>query len=157
MNQIGPRLGGWRQHRRLSQAALAKRAGLTQAAVSDTESGRRDVSLRTLCRIAAALDISPGTLLDQDAPRPALDRHAIDAVARAVISGDRDLAPELRSLADACAGAMRPTLEACGIRSALRARGTGARARRAAEFRFGRPAVEDILNRIDRFAGSASS
>lgn len=156
MNTWGARLGAWRIARGLTQAALAKRARLPQPAVSGAERGTRDISLRTLCRIADALAVSPGTLLDRDPPRLALDRHRIDAVARAVISGHRALPRDLRLLADACAGATRPTLEACGIRPALRGRRTGARALRLAEFRFGRPVVEDILNRIDRFAGAAA-
>jgi len=75
MNQIGLRLGGWRRHRGLTQAVLARRAGLPQAAISSAERGLRDFSLRTLCRLAVALDVTPGTLLDHDPPHTPLSRQ----------------------------------------------------------------------------------
>lgn len=155
-NLIGARLGGWRRAKGLTQAALAARTGLSQAAVSEIECGRRDVSLRTVFRMAVALDVTPGTLLDADPPRARLDRQEADAVARAVVTGARDLPPAQRRLADACAAAMRPTLEACGAPGAVRARRRGARALRAAEQRFGAEAVRNVLQRIDRHAAAGA-
>src|SRR5690348_5238006 len=102
MQGIGVRAAAWRRHRDLSQQALADRSGVAQAIISRFERHGRDISIRTVCRLAAALDVTPGTLLDQDPPRPDLDRHAIDAVARAMVSGHRrDLPARLRPLADA--------------------------------------------------------
>src|SRR3989338_6148992 len=104
MQGIGGRVAAWRRHRDLSQQELANRSGVTQAIISRLERHGRDVPVRTLCRLAAALDVTPGTLLDGDPPRPDLDRHAVDAVARAMVSGRRrDLPARLRPLADACA------------------------------------------------------
>ena len=45
-----------RRERGLTQAALGERAGLTQARVSDLLRGRRDCNVRTLERLAEALD-----------------------------------------------------------------------------------------------------
>jgi transcriptional regulator with XRE-family HTH domain len=148
------RLGAWRRHRGLTQAALAARADIPQPAVSEAEMGKRDVGLRTIVRLASALGITPGILLDSDPPRPPLDRHAMDAVARAVVTGHRDLPAGQRRLADACAAAMRPTLEACAVPGAARASRRGARSVRAAKQRYGEDVFDLILERIDRFAGA---
>lgn len=155
-NLIGDKLGGWRRARRLTQAALAARAGLPQSVVSDTENGRRDISLRTLYRLAGALDLTPGALLDDEPPRARLSRHDIDAVSRAVVSGERNLPLAQRRLADACAAAMRPTLEACAVWGARAARRRAAPSLRAAKQRYGPEAVALILDRVDRFAGAAA-
>ena len=48
----------WRQHRRLTQAALAERAGLGQGSLSDLERGRRMPSFESACALADALEIS---------------------------------------------------------------------------------------------------
>jgi transcriptional regulator with XRE-family HTH domain len=156
-NLIGGRIGGWRQARDLTQAALAARAGLPQAAVSAIEAGRRDCSVRTVFRLAAALDLTAGRLLDEEPPRAPLSRHDVDAIARAVVSGRRALAPGLRRLADACAAAMRPTLEACAAPGAPRARRRGPGALHAAIQRYGRDQVDLILERVDRFAGEGAA
>jgi len=155
-NLIGGKVGGWRRARGLSQDALAARAGLSQAAVCEIERGRRDVSLRTVFRLAGALGITPGTLLDADPPWAPLDRQATDRVARAVVTGSRDLPPPLRRLADACAAAMRPTLEACGVPGKSLARRRGLRATHAAELRYGRDAVRLVMQRVDRHAAATA-
>jgi len=155
-NLIGDKVGGWRRVRGLTQAALAARAGLTQAAVSGIENGGRDLSVRTLFRLAAALDLTPGALLDGEPPRASLTRHDIDAISRAVVTGERALPSASRRLADTCAAAMRPTLEACGSPGAGRARRGGEGALRAAIQRYGREQIDMILERVDRFAGAAA-
>ncbi len=153
-NLIGEKLGSWRRSRGLTQSALAARAGLPQAAVSLAERGLRDISLRTLFRLAAALKLTPGTLLDADPPHSTLTRHELDAIAHAVVTGRRNIPPVHRHLADACAGAMRPTLEACETPGAARARRRGRGALLAAIQRYGRERVEMILERVDRLAGA---
>jgi transcriptional regulator with XRE-family HTH domain len=140
----------------MTQARLAAESGLTQAAVSGIERGRRDLSVRTLLRMAAALRIRPGALLESDPPRPALTRHQVDEVSRAVVSGDRALPRDLRLLADACASAMLPTLEACRCPGAAPARRRGGRSFETAVNRYGRGQVDSILERVDRFAGAVA-
>jgi DNA-binding XRE family transcriptional regulator len=48
----------WREHRGLTTHALAERAGLAQAYVSQIETGKRSGSLDTLTRLAAALGVT---------------------------------------------------------------------------------------------------
>lgn len=47
----------------LSQSALARKAGLSRAAVSAIEAGLQGVTLGTLCRLALILQIEPAFLL----------------------------------------------------------------------------------------------
>lgn len=54
----------WREHRGLSAKALAERAGLSQAYVSQIETGRRDGSLSAMAALAQALAVG----LDDLAP-----------------------------------------------------------------------------------------
>ncbi len=51
----------WREHRGLTQAALAAAGGIDQGYLSQIEAGKRDASLKVLRSLAAAL----GTDIDQ--------------------------------------------------------------------------------------------
>jgi transcriptional regulator with XRE-family HTH domain len=54
----------WARHRAgLSQEALANEAAVDRAAVSVFERGRRNPNLRTVLRLARALEVPPGMLL----------------------------------------------------------------------------------------------
>lgn len=52
------RIRVWRDHRGLTSAALAEKAGIAQAFLSQIETGKRDGTIDTLRRIAAALGVS---------------------------------------------------------------------------------------------------
>lgn len=71
--QIGQRVRQFRYHRRLTQAALAERAGLNQGFISEIERGNRNPSHATLEALAAALRVSPAMLVgggaEHDAPQ----------------------------------------------------------------------------------------
>lgn len=54
----------WREHRRLSQDRLARRAGLSKAYLSQIESGKRRGSTATMRKLADALDVPVGVLLE---------------------------------------------------------------------------------------------
>jgi len=60
------RLRELRKAKGWSQAALAKRAGVYQATISELETGRsRSISFAVLDQVAAALGVEPGELLDR--------------------------------------------------------------------------------------------
>lgn len=61
---VGARIRQWRLRRELSQAEVARQAGITQASLSNYENGKRDLPLSTLVGVAAALNVSIGELLD---------------------------------------------------------------------------------------------
>ncbi|HJM89755.1 MAG TPA: helix-turn-helix transcriptional regulator [Dehalococcoidia bacterium] len=61
---VGQRLREWRLKRELSQAEVARSAGITQASLSNYETGKRDMPLSTFLGVVAALDVSVGDLLE---------------------------------------------------------------------------------------------
>ena len=67
MSGVGDRIRISRRLRRVSQAVLAERVGVGQRSVANWESGRRDVRLPTLKRVAAELYVTVDFLLHGDA------------------------------------------------------------------------------------------
>lgn len=63
-SEVGQRIREWRLRRELSQAEVARLAGITQASLSNYENGKRDLPLSTLLGVARALNVSIGDLLD---------------------------------------------------------------------------------------------
>jgi len=61
---FGARLRTLRDAAEISQERLAHDAGLSWSTVSQVERGDRSVRLPTLLRLAAALGVTPGELLD---------------------------------------------------------------------------------------------
>lgn len=66
---IGHRIRALRQKKEISQAQLAKTAGVTPSTISQVESNTITVSLPVLVRLARALNSSVGDLFDEDRPR----------------------------------------------------------------------------------------
>jgi transcriptional regulator with XRE-family HTH domain len=62
--RLGARLREWRRLRRLTQEALAERAGLSYKFIGEIERGRGNPTIDTLARLAEALDIDVTDLLD---------------------------------------------------------------------------------------------
>jgi len=60
---FGRRLRALRQERGLSQEQLAHLAGLDRTYVSSCEAGRRNATIKTLERLATALEIDPSALV----------------------------------------------------------------------------------------------
>jgi transcriptional regulator with XRE-family HTH domain len=65
---FGIRIAQLRQERGLSQAQLAKLAGLTQQAICLLEQGKRRPLLDTCQKLARALNIDPAELLKDSTP-----------------------------------------------------------------------------------------
>lgn len=57
----------------LSQAALARRTGVSRAVISELEQGRGDVRLTTLARLSNGLGVTVGELLEPWHPQPPTD------------------------------------------------------------------------------------
>ncbi len=104
----------------VTQEQLARRALLTRPNLSAIETGRRDLMVGTLCRIARALGMPPhALLLVPPNPSTTVDGRSRRAIIRAVVSGKRNLPKRLTPLADAVAYLCRPALVASGA-SAVR-------------------------------------
>ena len=61
---LGERIRSARRRRRLSQTQAAEAADMLQPAWSDIETGRVSPTVQTLRRIADALGVRPGRLVD---------------------------------------------------------------------------------------------
>lgn len=105
MQNPGERILQFRLRAGLTQAELARRSGLNQANLSNIEKGKRDLTVFTLQRIAAALGLAPSVLLED--PQPPVNsakpwsRQRIETLAEAVDSGDeRALSAEDKKTAE---------------------------------------------------------
>ena len=124
MLPFGETVLAWRLARGMTQAELAGASGLPRPNLSAIERGDREVTLRTLRALAAALDVTPGTLADGVSPGAAarpLPRAALERIAAAALGGRPPPHPREAELARHLGAVTR--------RMAGRAR--GARARRA--------------------------
>jgi transcriptional regulator with XRE-family HTH domain len=63
---LSERLKFLRESRKLTQGAMAKLAGLSQATIAHIEKGTKDPSVETLNKISRALDIHIATLFTTD-------------------------------------------------------------------------------------------
>lgn len=87
--EIGRRLRNYRDGLRLSQQALADRAGLSSQSISNYEGGYSAPSLDTIVRLAVALDIPASAIVDRLEDRRDLPtlanvrlRRELDAILR---------------------------------------------------------------------------
>lgn len=73
--EIGGRIRQVRERHGLKLHELARLSGISAPALSLVENGKRDLRVTSLCRIAAALRVAPGELVDARgegaAPEPA--------------------------------------------------------------------------------------
>ena len=71
LNGEEPPLKVWREHRRLSQAELARRSGVNRVQIIDIEAGRKTGSVATLKKLSTALKVDMDDLFDAAAePSP---------------------------------------------------------------------------------------
>ena len=61
---VGTRIRKLREAWGISQTKLAKQAGVDRAYLVAIEQGRRNMTIRHLARLARALKVTPGSLLD---------------------------------------------------------------------------------------------
>jgi transcriptional regulator with XRE-family HTH domain len=82
---IGFHIMAWRRRRHLTQAGLARATNLSRPYLSRLEKGKADPALSSLRRIAMALDITIGQLVEQLPPEQILSRDAMDRLARGAL------------------------------------------------------------------------
>jgi transcriptional regulator with XRE-family HTH domain len=66
--RVGANVRTLRQIRKLSQEQLADRAGIHRTQLAAVERGRRNLTLKSLERLADALDVEPAELLKEPPP-----------------------------------------------------------------------------------------
>lgn len=107
MRQLSQTLWLWRQHRGLTQAALAQRARIARPNLSAIERGKREVTVGTLRALAAGLDVRPGVLVDGVAPQAhrggplSFSRDTVERMADAVAFGRPVADPRERAVVEA--------------------------------------------------------
>ena len=86
MIPIGHQIYLKRLERHLTQAEFAVIAGIAQPNLSNIEKGKQDVTVSTLRKIAAALNVHPGTFFSDfdDAPKSSSSRRKIEHIAKQV-------------------------------------------------------------------------
>ncbi len=101
----------WRQLKGLTQEELANKAELSRPNLSMIEQGGRDVTLDTARRIAEALEIQPGILVDGVGPETPkskpLSRKQLDRIGRFVL-GEKIL---LKAIEKRIAGLIHSMIE----------------------------------------------
>lgn len=68
-NAFGVVLRAYRQDRGLTQEQLSERVGVVHSFIHSMESGKKQPSLQMVFKLAAALDVRPGELVDAMADR----------------------------------------------------------------------------------------
>ncbi len=61
---VGYNIKAWREHLGFTQAELAEEVGIQRTSINNTEAGRQRLMLHTIEKIADALGISIGDLLE---------------------------------------------------------------------------------------------
>lgn len=117
--KLSRQIRAWRSFRGLTQSALAQKSEIPRPNLVDLEQGRRDCTVTTLAKLAHALEISPGTLLDQfPMPEVSLNRFEVDQIAKALCQmGSKDLPSDLESIKDLLGPVVAPLLRAGGVKS----------------------------------------
>ena len=98
---VGERLREWRLRRELSQTEVARVAGITQASLSNYETGKRDMPLSTFLGVVGALDVAVGDLLEIPDVIVVRDSRVGRAVSRLVADPDLSDALPAAELGDA--------------------------------------------------------
>lgn len=101
MLPIGRAVYLWRNERRLTQEQLARATGISRPNLSDLERGKRELSLKSLRRLAEALNVTPGTLMDGISPLAAqgpleFTREEMDRISDAVVHNKKITGQEAR-------------------------------------------------------------
>lgn len=87
MPPIGQTIYLWRRQKGLTQQVLAERSGVSRPNLSAIEQGGRDLTVQTLRRLASALGVNAGALVDGVTPasgydKPSQNRYSLDRIAR---------------------------------------------------------------------------
>ncbi len=173
MLPFGETLLAWRLARGMSQAELAQAARMSRPNLSAVERGDREVTLRTLRRLALALDVRPGILADGVAPAaygPPLGRRALERIAGAAarrVDSARDRPGDLASddagearltvlLAQAASARIAAVAAPPGRAAPKPARRSGRRGDRAYFLLKAATSSEVVGSLVDRLAGPRS-
>lgn len=151
MNSFPAQLKAWRNFRSFTQQELAERAQMARPNLIDLENGKRDCTLRTLERLAEALSISPGKLLEE-LPQTTrnLNRYELDTLCRAIIKPQTPLSSSLKVFKETLAPLFFPLLRAAGKESIHPSSSRNKYSKNHAEALLGRETVSRIVQRVNK-------
>ncbi len=100
MLPIGQGLYLARMAKKMTQAELARRTQIPQANISNIEKGKRDITVSTLLRICAALEVSPPALFEEVRHSISMSRASLERIAKSVFNPRIRLPQPEREVAD---------------------------------------------------------
>ena len=155
MGDFGSQLAAWRLAKGLTQIQLADAARMSRPNLSAIEASKRDLTLKTLIALARALNIKLSQLLEEQPPLPfaELDRFQVDAVARAIVSGERTLGEKLDRFTDEVASLITQKLQAFGVKGFHRIdhlKWDNWQRQHVIVARYGRELVHRVLDRVGK-------
>lgn len=154
MNELGYNLINWRESKGLTQEALSDLCDIPRPNLSAIEQGRRDITYATLLKLAKALQLTPGTLIDHKPDYLSkIGRHERDELARAIATGERPFNAHLNQLADLLASLISNQLQCFNVRGYARVKRLKSKPARKYEVegRFGRELVKEVLLRLPKY------
>ncbi|MCG3177188.1 MAG: hypothetical protein MOGMAGMI_02156 [Candidatus Omnitrophica bacterium] len=161
MRPLGRTLLLWRNERKLTQAKLAALTGISRPNLSAIEQGSRDVTVRTLRRLAQALGVRPGQLVDGEGPEPTYtidtsDRQAMDRVARLAAGERLSASAQEKKTALALSSLMKSKTGWKGLKRIRRgtARSESEMLRRL-KSELGPETLAHLIRRVDKVLGGA--
>ena len=110
----------WREERGLTQKELSEHSGIPRPNLVALEQGRRECTVSTLRRLAHALSLSAGELLDKLPKRKIqrdLSRHETDKIARKMMGQAIRLPVVLETIFNQAMIEAKPLLRAAHIRT----------------------------------------
>ncbi len=145
----------WREAKGVTQNQIASLTGISRPNISAFERGHRDITLTTLGKLALALGVSPGQLLDQSPQLfTQLNRYEIDEIAEAVVTGKRGVSIEKDRLADDVASLVINLLEAhqaLGLKRVRRLSRKDSHRALVKKFLYDETTLKRIMERIPKY------
>lgn len=155
MIDFGDQLLGWRLSKGLTQAELAKRADIPRPNISNIENGRADVSLTSLRRLADALELSLGSLLEKEPPRNVIGREERDKLVRDTLGLGRGQKNPLARRLGRVLSSRRRALGGSGRRRApVRSFPNTTQTERKLRMILGHKTWSEVLRRAEKLAAS---
>ncbi|MFT7637207.1 MAG: transcriptional regulator with XRE-family HTH domain [Candidatus Omnitrophota bacterium] len=155
MKTIGQTIFIWRGERGFTQAQLALSSGVSRPNISAIEQGSRDLTVQTLRRIASALELNPGVLVDGISPETSMDkfksdRFALDRIARLATGENLSASAEEKKIATDLASIMHSKIGNSKRASALRGVRADEKVMHKLKVALGPPIVKHLIQRVEK-------
>ncbi len=145
----------WRLAHHFSQSDLAKKAGISRPNLIDIESGKRGCTLKTLNLLAHALQVSPGTLLDQSPPPTiVLSRYELDELCKTLLGVFHSKLENVKKLTPLFSPIIYPIARSIGYVPPNRSRKKPWILKQQANLLLGPDSVQQVIRRCNKLAAN---